>query len=162
MTKKMAITFLALALAWPAYGQVPGVGDVAPAFTLTTTDGSSLNSEEIRKKEPILLVFWATWCSVCRREIRDLKKIYAAYESAGIRFLAINIAVNDSTAKVRRFMKRYKVTYPVSFDEGSRVTSDFGIQGTPTTIVVDKKGIIRYRSAALPPDLDIYLERALD
>lgn len=156
--RRCMIIALILVMAWPAFGRITGVGDVSPPFVLKTIDGSMVRSNDIKGKKPMFLVFWATWCSICREEIPNLKKIYSTFEPKGMGFVAINIGVNDSLTRVKRFIAKYKIAYPVAFDEGSRVTKRFNIHGTPTIIIVDKRGIVRYRSASIPDDFEKYFQ----
>jgi len=142
----------------PAAGLAVNVGEKSPGFMLKTIDGKELQSCEIKGKKPLFLVFWATWCPACKKEIPKLKKIYSTFEPKGMDFLAVDVGVNDSLAKVKRYIKKYKISYPVAFDEGSQVTRLFNIQGTPTIIIVDRHGIVRYRSAAVPEDLKKHFE----
>jgi peroxiredoxin len=72
--------------------------------------------------------------------------------------LAINVGINDSEARAKRYAKKYKISYPVAFDEESRVTKLFNVQGTPTIIITDRRGIVRYRSGAYPDDLAEHFE----
>ncbi len=71
-------------------------------------------------------------------------------------FIGINVGVNDSEEKIRRFAEKYKMNYPIYFDKGSSLTREFKVNGTPTVIIVDKSGIVRYRGVAAPLNLDVY------
>jgi peroxiredoxin len=131
-----------------------GVGDRVPKFDMVQLDGTKIESEDIIGNNPILLVFWATWCPNCKKEIPTLKKIYQEFNPKGMKILAINVGVNDTRARAVKYKAKYKIDYPVVFDIGSRFTRSVNVQGVPTVIVVDKKGIVRYRSYVVPEDLD--------
>jgi thiol-disulfide isomerase/thioredoxin len=107
----------------------------------------------MKGKDALFLVFWATWCSVCKTEIPKLKEIHETYATKGMPLIAIDVSVNDSLKKVEKYLEDHKITYPVIFDEGSKITKLYGVQGTPTVVIVDRGGIVRYRSAAIPDDL---------
>ena len=134
------------------------VGDKMPSFTLTTLDGAVVDSDSIIGKKPVFLVFWATWCPNCKREIPHINELAAEFTSQGMLFLGINVGVNDSEAKVRRYAEKLKINYPVYFDKGSQLTKKFKVSGTPTVIIVDKSGIIRYRDVAPPADLSTHFD----
>ncbi|MCP4353460.1 MAG: TlpA family protein disulfide reductase [Desulfobacterales bacterium] len=158
MNKNLLIITLAILFIWSGTDFAANVGEKSPDFVLKTIDGTEFRSEEIKDRKPLFLVFWATWCPVCKKEIPKVKDIHAAFQPKGLDVLAINVGVNDSLAKTKRYANKYKMSYPVSFDEGSKVTKSFKVQGTPTVIIVDRRGIVRYRSAEIPDDLEKHYE----
>ena len=160
-TNVLAIIAFFLVMATPATGLSVEIGDESPSFVLKTIDNRAFRTEEMKGKKPLFLVFWATWCSNCKKEIPELKEIYSSFEPKGMEFLAINVGVNDSLARVKRYTKKYKITYPVAFEGGNRVTKLFGVQGTPTIIIVDRRGIVRYRSVSVPHDLDEHFQELI-
>jgi peroxiredoxin len=122
-----------------------GVGDKAPAFVATTIDGQKVSLDNSRIEKPVFLVFWATWCPFCEAAIPRLKEIYAAYGQKDVTFIAINPGVHDSLRKTQLYVEKYKIPYPVVYDEGGTIAKSFGINGVPTVIIVDKKDIVRHR-----------------
>lgn len=138
------------------------VGERAPEFALQTLDQRPIGLQDFRGKQPLLLVFWATWCPACKEEIPKLKEVYAAYGPRGLGFLAVNVGINDSLQKATEYRKRHGLPYPMAFDEGSRVTRAYRVVGTPTILIVDRQGIIRYRGAAVPQDLDRHFPRLVE
>lgn len=152
-TRLWSVLLVIALLAAPALGRAAAVGQAAPEFTLTTMDGVEFSGGNASGKSPVMMVFWATWCPVCREEIPGVKELYARFAPKGLKLIAVNVGVNDSVKRMEKYVKKYDITYPVAFDTGSKVTRRFGVQGTPTVIIVDAKGIVRYRSAALPDDL---------
>jgi peroxiredoxin len=160
-TSVLTIMVFFLLMAGPASAVSVKVGDESPPFLLKTIDNRAFRSEEMKGKKPLFLVFWATWCSACKEEIPKLNEIFSSFEPKGMEFLAINVGVNDSLARVKRYIKKYKITYPVAFEGGNRVTKLFGVQGTPTIIIVDRQGIVRYRSPSVPDDLDEHFQELI-
>ncbi len=149
----LLIIMVVLLLAIPCAAFAMGVGDRVPKFDMVQLDGTKIGSENIIGNNPILLVFWATWCPNCKKEIPALKKIYKEFNPKGLKMLAVNVGVNDTRAKTIKYKDKYKIDYPVVFDTGSRFTRSVNVQGVPTVIVVDKKGIVRYRSYVVPDDI---------
>lgn len=130
------------------------VGDPAPPFEAQTTAGDKIVLAKMKGNNAIFLTFWATWCQVCKTEIPRLKEIHAQYAPKGMPLIAINVGVNDSVKKVQKYLEHYGITYPVIFDTNSKITKLYGVQGTPTVVIIDKRGVVRYRSAAIPGDLN--------
>ncbi len=148
-----------LLLCTAASGFALEVGEAAPAFSLTSSEGASLNLDDFKDKGPLMMVFWATWCPVCKEEIPQIKKIADEFGPRGLAVVGVNVGVNDSPRKMAAYKKKYNLDYPVAFDKGSRVTKTFGVVGTPTIMILDKRGVVRYRSAAVPDDLGEHFAR---
>ena len=114
----------------------------APDFVLKDLHGRKFRlSENIGK--PVLLIFGATWCPYCRDEIPRLKDIYANYGKRGL--VILNINIQESKEKVSRFAESYKLPYRVLLDEKADVAESYGVQGVPTMVLIDKKGMILCR-----------------
>jgi len=160
-TNLLLIMAFFLVMAGPASALSVKVGEESPSIEVKTIDNRTIRSDEIKGKKPLFLIFWATWCSACKEEIPKLNEIYSAFEPKGLELLAINVGINDSLARVKRYIKKYKITYPVAFEGGKQATKLFGVQGTPTIIIVDRQGIVRYRSASVPDDLDEHFQELI-
>ncbi len=136
------------------------VGDKAPNFSLKTMAGETFKQTS-DEKNPTMLIFWATWCPVCKEEIPEVQSIYNNFKDKGLQVLAVNVSINDSEKRTKRFIKKYKMNYPVAFDTNSKVTKEYGVMGTPTIMIIDSKGIIRYKSAQLPDDLESHYKKLM-
>lgn len=130
------------------------VGEPSPEFQFQTINGQQVSFSELKGEKPIFLVFWATWCRTCKDEIPVLNELYKKFSVMGMEFLAVGVGINDSEARVKRFAMKNNLSYPVAFDAGGKITKEFGIFGTPTVLVIDREGIIRYRDSNLPADLE--------
>lgn len=113
----------------------------APSFALALLDGKSFQFHDYKGK-PVLINFFASWCLPCREEMPVLEKIVREYQSKGVVFLGI--AVDDTEDKMKEFIKRYDVTFPVGLDKTAEIQKAFGLYGIPTTYFIDKRGVISY------------------
>lgn len=118
------------------------VGKQAPGFTLPALDGKPVTLAYQGKVT--VINFWATWCPPCREEMPDLNKFAAAY-SGSVAFYAIN--VQESASKVSDFLRSYSYTMPVLLDGDGAIGRQFRVSAIPTTVIVDKNGIVKYRKA---------------
>ena len=71
----------------------PRVGKLAPDFILPSLDGGEIALSDYRGK-PVLLNFWATWCSPCRIELPHLVSAYRGYADKELVVLAVWVWVN--------------------------------------------------------------------
>jgi len=106
-------------------------------FMALDIDGN-FHSLEQYKGRPLILNFWGTWCPPCRRELPDLKKIYAEYKPVGLEI--IGLAVNDPPDKVRKFAKQMGLDWVMLIaNRESAMSYQIGT-GVPVTIFLDKEG----------------------
>lgn len=113
----------------------------APNFTLVLIDGGNFNLSD-HKGKPVLINFFASWCLPCRDEMPVLEKIVQQYKQKGVVFLGI--AVDDTEEKMKDFIAKYNVTFPVGLDKTATIQKSFGLYGIPTTYFIDKQGVITY------------------
>jgi peroxiredoxin len=85
----------------------------------------------------VLVNFWATWCPPCQKEIPDLETLYERFKDQGLLILAIS---DEDAGKVKPFMEKRKVSYPVLLDPGRKVNELFQIEGIPKSFVYDRSG----------------------
>ncbi|MES2942748.1 MAG: TlpA disulfide reductase family protein [Pseudomonadota bacterium] len=121
------------------YSQV--VGEKAKLNSVELFDGTRFDPKSIEGK-PTLVYFWASWCPFCRREMKSLEKHYQSYKDNGFSIVAINF--RDKPANARALIDSVK---PISFTVGS-INDDWRsdypkLYGTPTWMLLDRKGIIR-------------------
>lgn len=113
----------------------------APNFTFALVDGKSFQFSE-HKGKPVLINFFASWCLPCREEMPVLVKIAHEYGPKGV--VLLGIAVDDTEEKMKDFIARYGVNFPVGLDKTAEIQKSFGLYGIPTTYFIDKQGIINY------------------
>ncbi len=114
-----------------------------PDFTLESLDGAVFRGQEQWADEPVLLVFMASWCAVCREEVPALNLLAKDHK-------VLAIASGDSRADLEKTRQQTGMTYPVLLDDSGEVARAYRVVASPTCIVVDGDGIERYRGR-LPP-----------
>lgn len=88
---------------------------------------------------PVVLNFWASWCSPCQREAGVLS---AAAKARRGRVAFVGVDVNDLTSDARTFLRSHDVPY-VAVKSGRSLADRFGLIGLPETFYVDRNGHIR-------------------
>ena len=140
-SKAGALAVLALSLALPASVHGVGVQDSAPDFTLKSLEGSNLRLEEYRG-QVVLLNFWASWCGPCRQEMPLLDRLHHRYEDTGFAVLGVN--VEGEVAPAQEIVDKTNVTFPILIDDGQKVSELYNLQAMPSTVVIDRDGVVRY------------------
>ena len=116
-------------------------GKPAPLFTLPTLDGSRTVSLADLRGKIVLLNFWASWCPPCVEETPDLAAAYTALADPDVVF--IGIGLQDTNANLRKFADENNIPYLVVEDPDGKVGDAYGIRGMPTTIYIDRDGVVR-------------------
>ncbi len=121
----------------------PKIGDAVPQFQGTTLKGDKFNLADYKGKV-ILIDFWASWCIPCREEMPYLMELYRKYKDSDFEIIAVNI--DDNPDNARKFISELPGTihFPVVKDSKQEIPPQFQIKGMPSTILVNKKGIIQY------------------
>ena len=115
----------------------------APDFVLRDLNGRKFRLSDFRGKQPVLIIFSATWCTFCREEIPHFKSIHAAYAKQGLEI--VNIDIQESKDKVAKFTTKYGLPYRVLMDEDGVVGGIYDIRGVPSMVLVDPNGNILCR-----------------
>ncbi|HLW37060.1 MAG TPA: TlpA disulfide reductase family protein [Candidatus Eremiobacteraceae bacterium] len=120
----------------------PQEGMPAPAFSLQSLDSKAWSLAQTRGRI-VVINFFATWCPPCRAETPDLIAAEKKYASRGVIFIGVDD--EESAALVSVFTKAKGIRYPIVLDEHGAVERNYDVRAIPTTYVLDRKGIIRYR-----------------
>ena len=102
------------------------------------------------KGRTLLVIFWATWCEPCTKELPQIQALYKQYQRAGFEIVGINL--DSPGAPIQEYINNYKVTWPQVYEEGgldSRPATDFGIVSLPTMLLVDRTGKVVSVSTAI-------------
>ncbi len=119
----------------------PTVITEAADFRLETIDGEEIVLSDILNKRKAVLLFWATWCFYCRREMPRVEKFYQKNKD---KIAVIGINVGESKRKAERFIRKMGISYPIALDPDLKVSRLYNVLGVPTIVVVDKAGKVIY------------------
>ena len=117
------------------------VGQPAPDFTLLDMDGKAVRLSDY-KGRPVLINFFATWCTPCREEMPDLEAAWKAYKERGFVILAVNLTDQDNVADVAKYVKDLQLTFPVVLDKSGSVSTLYRVGPIPSSYFVGKDGVL--------------------
>lgn len=110
-----------------------------PPFSVKALSGQQLDSSSLTGKITVLN-FWATWCPPCKEEMPSMEAASKALKDE--KFGIVAISVNETRKTVEAFIKKSGYTFPIYLDESGEVSSGFVTRGIPTTLIVDKDGMV--------------------
>lgn len=106
-------------------------------FTSEDVDGNKISLSDFRGKKPILLVFWATWCGYCAKELPDLKVFTQKYQDK-IKVMAVDSGEPKKT--IRDYIQKEDANFLMLLDEDRKIWNQYFVRGTPSHFLIDKEG----------------------
>jgi len=112
----------------------------APPFSLKGLDGNRISLSDFKGK-PVLVMFWATWCSTCLECLPELEKLSVEKKD---QLAVLMIAIDgEREKKVLQIVKKTKITSPVLLLLKEKVMESYGIRGwIPITFFIDPEGLM--------------------
>lgn len=145
----------------------PEIGATAPEISLSQLENGSVGSHVTLgalRGHPIVVNFWATWCQPCKEEFPVLDAAFRKYRQADdLHVIGINIQDGSTPEQVQAFIGEMGVLFPIwlTGQEDFSVEKAYKIQAMPTTVFIDRTGIIRQIRIG-GPLTEAYLEQQLE
>jgi thiol-disulfide isomerase/thioredoxin len=137
----------------------PLIGKYAPAFTLKTLDGKTIDLAKLYGKKPVYLKFWATWCVPCRLQMPHFENVERTL-GKDIQVVAVDAGFNETIQAVRDYRRKMGLTMPIVVDDG-RLADALNLRITPQHIVIGRDGKILHVGHLADAKLDNALRRAI-
>ena len=117
-------------------GYIVKVGDEAPDFEMTLTDGQKVKLSSLQ--------FTASWCGVCRKEMPFIERDIWQKHKDNASFALYGVDRDEPLEKVKAFVKQTKVTYPLGLDPGADIFAKYAVRnaGITRNVLIDKTGKI--------------------
>lgn len=138
------------------------IGDTAPDFTLMDTEGRKVQLSRANKGSVVLLAFWSLRCGACLQEAPFLEQLHKNYGKKGVTLLSV-VTDGVDAATTKTIMKEVGVapTYPVLVDPDFAASDTYTNFVVPHTLVIDRKGIVRYVHTGFETGTEKQYEAAL-
>lgn len=125
----------------------------APDFTVQDADGNDVALSSLFGK-PMVLNFWASWCSPCKSEMPTFNSVYQELNGE-VTFVMVDLVGGRETAENgKAYVEQQGFTFPVYFDNSQQAATAYGISSIPTTFFIDKDGmVVSYQRGAMSEDV---------
>jgi len=118
------------------------VGSTLPEFSVRDLRGRPVRSADLRGKV-VLVDFWATWCGPCKKEMPGYQQLFNRYRPRGFVVIGFKFDTMRDTEDPVRFARRLGVRYPLAVASDAIKQKFGGIEGLPTTLLYDRRGVLR-------------------
>ena len=133
---------------------------LAPDFTVYDKEGNEVHLSDFVGK-PIVLNFWASWCSPCKSEMPDFNQAYLDYGDE-VNFLMVNMTdgSRETVESASAFIEEQGYEFPVFYDTDYDAALTYGAYALPTTYFIDAEGYgVAWAQSALSAE---NLQKGLD
>jgi thiol-disulfide isomerase/thioredoxin len=129
------------------------IGSTAPGADVETLDGKPINLDQYLKEGPVLLQFWATWCSNCKALE---PKINAAVAKHGgkVKVVAVAVSVNQSVERIKAYRDRYQMKHDIVYDRRGWATDAYEVPATSYIVVVNADRKVVYTGVGSDQDIE--------
>jgi len=124
------------------------INEKAPVFALVDLNGKRIDLGELKGKV-VIVDFWATWCGPCKASFPGMQKMVNKYkDDLNVKFVFIDTweKGDEKQKNAAEFIATNKYTFQVLMDNDDKVVGEFKVEGIPTKFVIDKNGIVRFKS----------------
>ena len=132
-----------------------------PKMNLKDLNNKRQSLDQYHDSGPLLLNFWNLACEPCKKEMKELDKIYLKYRENGFEYVSINIDSPRSMAKVKSFVKSQKYSFTVLSDPKAALFRKMGGKVMPFVIIADSSGTIINRHVGYNPGDEKDLEKEI-
>lgn len=136
------------------------LGALAPGAKVQTLDGKTIDIGSYIGKSPMVIEFWAFWCSNCKELEPSLMALHKKYGSK-VRFLGIAVSVNETIERVKAYTTRHRYPYQTVYDDKGEATGAYDVPATSYVVVIDGTGKVIYTGLGGKQSLEPAIVKAL-
>ena len=130
------------------------------SFTIATVDGKPYSLDEQKNIRALVLTFFTTFCKPCSQEHPHLEVLFKKYRDDGLHVIAVSADEPGNKSKVRLWVRRYRLSFPVLLDSQSELTRRYNPDlSFPLTLVIDSHRNVRAIFQGYTPGDEKSIER---
>ena len=119
------------------------VGDTLSPLVIHDLDGKDVDLGSIIGQKPVLIEFWASWCTSCAAMLPRLKAVHREFGD-DVAFVGINVTVGDSREKARQYVVDEAPPFMVLYDDAGTAAAAWDPPATSFIIIADRTGQVVY------------------
>lgn len=142
--------------------------DNAQQFTLLSADGTSYQLSDLyQSHKGLVLAFWQNGCPCVKRYQERWDLLFEKYSQEGLAFVYISSNTNESFSAVLQEADKRSIKQVILRDEGGKLAQALNVKGTPSTVLLDEKGDVKFMGwldnerKIGEPNREAYLENAI-
>jgi peroxiredoxin len=114
-----------------------------PALKLETLKGETIELKDFKGKV-VLLQFWATYCTPCRKEMPSMNNLIKKLETSKTPFKILAVNMGESKDDIQKFVDEVKPEFSILMDTQGENVQAWNVFAAPSNFVIGPKGKIRY------------------
>jgi len=134
-----------------------------PAVDLKDVNGKTVSTGDLTNDgHPIIISFWATWCSPCKKELNTIHEDYIDWvDETGVKLIAVSIDDERTKSRVSPYVDSKGWEYEILLDPNGEFKRAMGVNNVPHTFVIDGSGKIVYSHNNYAPGDELELYKVL-
>jgi thiol-disulfide isomerase/thioredoxin len=122
-------------------------GRKIPSVEVKKLDGTNFNTKEITNDgKPIIISFWATWCTPCKKELNTIHDLYDEWKAeTGVKLIAVSIDDARNIQKVAPYVNGRNWEYEVYLDPNQDFKRAMNVNNIPHTFLLNGNGEVVYQ-----------------
>jgi thiol-disulfide isomerase/thioredoxin len=136
------------------------LGSTPEAAEVEDLEGKAVNLDDYIGKKPVLVEFWATWCSLCKALEPQMHAVHDKYGDE-VEFLIVAVAVNQSKRRGGRHADEHGMPGRLLWDGKGAAVRAFQAPSTSYVVVLDATGKVAYTGLGKDQDIEAAIQKAL-